>query len=258
MPVGWLSPLCRALDGRRRPILGFVRDDDAGWADDRLAALLDVTDLLGCPIDLAVIPAEATPERAAWLLARKASARARIGLHQHGWAHANHEPSGRPCEFGPSRSVAGVRADLARGGARLRDLFGQAWDPIFTPPWNRCTAVVGPLLVELGVAVLSRDRSAGRLGVPGLLECPVSLDWFARDRGVRLTREAWIARAADAVSDGVAFGLMLHHAPTDDGELEALADVLSLLVRHPAVELGPLLEVARAAAGPHAAEGARA
>ena len=53
-----LSPVIALLDAlaRRRSTL-FLRDDDAGWDDARLLALLDTMARAGVPIDLAVDPA---------------------------------------------------------------------------------------------------------------------------------------------------------------------------------------------------------
>ena len=38
-----------------------------------------------------------------------------------------------------------------------------AVDPIFTPPWNRCTQATADCLAMLGYRVLSRDATASRL-----------------------------------------------------------------------------------------------
>ena len=100
-----LRPLERALDAARAPVTFFFRDDDGGWADLRLRALLDVHEEYGMPVDLALIPDALSP----WLirhLERRASRNGLLGLHQHGRAHVNHETTGRKCEFGESR-VAG-------------------------------------------------------------------------------------------------------------------------------------------------------
>ena len=113
------------------------------------------------PVDLAVIPAELDAG-----LARELRARPRVGLHQHGLAHVNHEREGRRCEFGPARGAAAQRRDIEAGRARLADLLGERVDPIFTPPWNRCTADTGRCLAELGFAALSREARAAPLDVP--------------------------------------------------------------------------------------------
>ena len=120
-------------------------------------------------------------------LARELAARPEVGLHQHGLAHVNHEREGRKCEFGPARGAAAQRRDIAEGRERLAALLGARVDPIFTPPWNRCTAETGRCLAELGFEVLSRESRAAPLGVPGLRELPVSVDWFAHRHGERLS-----------------------------------------------------------------------
>ena len=120
----WLEPLRRALDTAPQPLSLFFRDDDAGWADDRLFTLLDLFSRHAMPIDLAVIPLALTPRLADALLARRAQDKVALGLHQHGYAHINHEVIGRKYEFGPSRSMRRQLEELAAGRDRLRALLG--------------------------------------------------------------------------------------------------------------------------------------
>jgi hypothetical protein len=215
--MGWLAPVERALtEGTRF----FFRDDDAGWADERLFALLDVFE--GHWIDLAVIPRELGAG-----LARELLAREQVGLHQHGLAHVDHEPVGRKCEFGPARDLPTQRADIEAGRARLEAFLGDRVDPIFTPPWNRCTTDTGRALAELGFRVLSRESRAEPLGIDGLAELPVCADW------VRIEPDDLAARVAAAVRAGGPVGVMFHHAEMDAasrrraGELLALAGPLA-------------------------------
>jgi hypothetical protein len=232
----WLDGVRRALDQRDRPLAFFIRDDDGGWADDRLFAVLDVCEARGCAIDVAVIPDALTPRLAAALRTRRRLSSTPVGVHQHGTSHVNHEPQGRPCEFGPSRPPAAQRRDIDNGRRRLLSLLGDVLDPIFTPPWNRCTEITGRILVEIGITVLSRDLTAGVLEVPGLAECPISVDWFARAHGRRLTRMEWAERAARHLREAPdVVGLMLHHAVTDEEELRALDELLGVVGRHPIV-----------------------
>ncbi len=87
--TGWLEPVHEALDRVPARVEIFFRDDDAGWRDDRLRSLIDLFARHELPLDLAVIPAELTPRLARELRARTANER--VGLHQHGFAHRNHE-----------------------------------------------------------------------------------------------------------------------------------------------------------------------
>lgn len=245
----WLDPIMRAVDARPDPLEVFVRDDDAGWADDRLFALLDVCAEHACPIDLAAIPMAVSDALAAALLDRRCAG-ASIGLHQHGFSHLNHEREGRPCEFGPSRPAAAQREDIAAGRRALLEKFGPALDPIFTPPWNRCTVATAACLRENAITAISRDRSAGPLNVPGLAECPIRVDWFARHKGTRLSRDAWAERVADAIAEAdVPLGIMLHHAPMDREELVALAELLRYFENNPRIRRMPMRDVLGAVEG---------
>jgi peptidoglycan/xylan/chitin deacetylase (PgdA/CDA1 family) len=229
--VSWLDPLRDALDRAPEPVTVFFRDDDAGWRDERLLALLDLFAARELPVDLAAIPLDVTPELAAGLLAR-AEASGLVGIHQHGFAHVDHEREGRRCEFGPGRGPDAQLADIRAGRERLTDLFGAALDPVFTPPWNRCTEDTGAALVELGVQVLSRDRTAVPLGLPGLAELPVQVDWFAKRKGRRLGRAAVGEQLAARAAEHAPLGVMLHHAEMEEDDMAALAELLDVVRAH--------------------------
>lgn len=226
----WLHPIARAIDLRPAPLEIFLRDDDGGWDDGRLATLLDLCDRLSCPIDLALIPA-AVSDRLMAALARRLARGASIGLHQHGFTHRNHETVGRPCEFGPSRSAVAHYADIAEGRRLLAEQFGPALDPIFTPPWNRCTSATTSALKRLGFLAISRDGRGG-LGGNDLIECPIGVDWFWRVKGIRLSRDEWAERVAALILDADApLGIMLHHAQMGADDFRALGGVMELFAR---------------------------
>ena len=242
--MSWLDPVRGALD--EGPCTVFFRDDDAGWGDERLWALLDLFDRRSLPVDLAVIPAELHPRLAAELTVRARAGAVR--LHQHGYAHVNHEPAGRKCEFGPSRPYDAQAADITRGAAILADAFGDVVEPAFTPPWNRCTAVTADVLADARFAVLSRDSTATPLPGARIPEVPITVDWFGSRKGARWTPYELADRLAAAVGTGGPVGIMLHHAVTDEGELAALSALLALLTTHPstqAVSLAALAAVPR-------------
>jgi hypothetical protein len=207
----------------------FFRDDDAGWDDARLLSLCDLFGALELPLDLAVIPA-ALHEG----LARELLSRDWLGLHQHGFSHENHEREGRKCEFGPSRSYDEVRGDVAAGRARLLELLGSV-QPIFTPPWNRCTLDTARAVHDLGFSVLSREHRAEPFGLDGLAELPVHLDV------ARLSPDELDSRFAAYAAEGGPVGVMFHHAVMEREDFDRAAELLSLLARHPAVRARPML-----------------
>jgi hypothetical protein len=249
----WLAPVRSSLDARTSPATVFFRDDDVGWDDERLALLLDCFEVAGLPLDLAVIPAALSDSLAAALLARRASG-PRLGLHQHGWTHANHEVVGRKCEFGTARPLAMLYEDLRDGRQVLQGAFGQALDPIFTPPWNRCVPDLGQLLLDLGLTVLSRDATATPLGLTGLHECPVAVDWSARRGGLRRSPGEIAADLAKALASDRPSGVLFHHAVMDAPAREMTGQLLRLLAGHASARCVPLTEAAYHPSAPAAAE----
>ena len=230
--TGWLEPLHAALDARSAPVWFFFRDDDAGWDDTALEALLDVFEPHGLPLDVAAIPLAATSRTVEVITARQTSGRNDLRVHQHGLAHVNHEPVGRKCEFGVSRSRDQQLDDIASGRDVLRALFGDV-PAVFTPPWNRCAPWTGEVLHDLGFAVLSRDLSAGRAAVPGLAELPVTVDWFAKRKKVPLDRNGRGELLAEMAGGPGPVGLMLHHQVMSAQDRTDVGELLTLVDAHP-------------------------
>ena len=238
----WLDPLRARLDAAPRPVKFFFRDDDVGWGDERLWALLDRFTGPGRPIDLAVIPALLHRPLVGAL--RRRMQRSNLALHQHGWAHVNHEPSGRRSEFGPSRSHDEVRADLRRGRAAMSAAFGPASSAVFVPPWNRCSEATAAALRDEGVRAVSRDATAEPFGLGGLAEIPVTVDWLAKRRGGgRVAAPERGQLLATAASASRPVGVMLHHAVMTDDDLDELDDLLDVLDTHPGAVLTSMTEL---------------
>ena len=230
--TAWLDPLREALDEAETRIEFFFRDDDVGWANDEFRALLACFRRHSVPIDLAVIPNALTAEFAGEICAAYAEAPASIRVHQHGFSHTNHEIAGRKCEFGISRTYQDQYRDIQLGKMKLDAMLGSALDPIFTPPWNRCTEITGECLSELGFRVLSRDETAPSLARSDLKELPISIDWFAKKNGTRLSFQALGTLIANTVKQRRPVGIMLHHELMSADERDALGDLLLLLARH--------------------------
>lgn len=228
----WLTPVRAALDAAVDVVPFFFRDDDAGWNNAALWRLLDRCQRHAVQIDVAVIPAELT-EQLAGILGERA-ATGMVHLHQHGFRHVNHETFGRKYEFGPNRSRVDQFADIAAGRAMLEELLPGRCDPVFTPPWNRCTSDTAAVLVDLGFSVLSRDLTAEPLAVRGLAEVPVTLDWFAKSPcGWVSPEEIGTRLATQTATPHAPIGVMLHHAVTDDDQLVLIERLLALVGSHP-------------------------
>ena len=212
----------------------FFRDDDAGWEDDRLFAMLETFAAHELPIDLAVIPDETNSSLATELLRRAASQP--IGFHQHGRSHHNHEPEGaKKWEFGPARDLDTQHADLAAGREHLLELFGPDAVRIFVPPWNRCTLDTMAALTDLGFVGLSRDSGATPEVTAPLVEVPVTFDWYATKKKVPLPRPAVGELLAWSIEHDAVVGVMLHHNVTDADERREIDRLLDVLAAHPRV-----------------------
>jgi peptidoglycan/xylan/chitin deacetylase (PgdA/CDA1 family) len=241
--TAWLDPVRAALDQRTSPLSMFIRDDDGGWGNEQLYELLATTCRYGVPVDVAIIPDAADRALAGELRRFDGDL---VTVHQHGRAHVNHEAAGRKCEFGWSRSADEQRADIAAGRDRLRDAIGDRVQPMFTPPWNRCTTVTARCLADLGFELLSCDVTAGRFAVDRLAELPVWLDWTGR-HGANAGLPAWGRRIAGALEAAAApVGLMLHHAVMTPDDRQQLAELLEALTAHRAVGFGSMLALSRA------------
>lgn len=230
--TAWLDPLRQALDESDLPIDFFFRDDDVGWGNDEFRALLACFRGQSLPLDLAVIPSALTAELANEIRAANAEAPALVGVHQHGFSHTNHEVHGRKCEFGISRAQQDQFRDIQLGKMKVEALLGSALDPIFTPPWNRCTVTTGKCLRDLGFTVLSRDATAPSLALSGLKELPLSIDWFGKKNGERLSFQSLGMLMANRVKQKQHVGIMLHHELMNANERELLNDLLVLLAAH--------------------------
>jgi predicted deacetylase len=240
--MNFLHSVATVLDAAPSPVVFFFRDDDAGWRDDRLLELIARFAEYGLPLDL-VIPAALEPALAGRL--RDAP----VGLHQHGYAHTNHERTGRKCEFGVVRSESEQRADLEAGRRRLRELLSERVAPIFTPPWNRCTAVTGRCLLELGLTTLSREHRADPLALDGLFELPVRLDV------ARLSPDALAGGLVAEIARGGPIGVMFHHAVMEPEDMARASELLALLAAHPRA-VGRAMAALTPPAAPRARPGA--
>lgn len=234
--AGWLKPVKEVLENRRMPVKVFFRDDDAGIENGRFFDLLDMFKKFATPLDIAAIPKAISAEFANELLLRIKATPELFSIHQHGYEHLNHETIGRKCEFGPTRNKGQQFFDVTGGRRILKDFFGELPQPIFTPPWNRCTRETGEVLVETGIKILSRESRAEPLNIPHLKEISVSIDWFAKRKGAPLTREQIGINIADELRSNDQIGIMLHHAVMDTKERAYLGELLNLFAQFETIE----------------------
>lgn len=225
----WLESVKNALRIRKTSLKVFFRDDDAGWEDAKLFKLIELFKSYNMPLDLAAIPCEMNETLARKIRLEINQNPRLLAIHQHGFVHKNHEEIGRKCEFGTSRNYKNQFIDIATGKRMLESYFGGNLSKIFTPPWNRCTVDTAKVMRELGFTALSRESGAKPFNLNGLTEISVTLDWFAKRKGMPFSRKEIGEILAKQISENETVGIMLHHGVMNEKDFVFLRDLLALL-----------------------------
>lgn len=242
-----LQLLKARLSCRESPVSVFFRDDDAGWAMERLRALMRRFGECDVPLDLATIPGAIDDAMGFALSELLQKANGRVRVHQHGYTHTNHELSGRKCEFGSGRPAHAQRRDIEAGQERLQNTLGDFVDPLFTPPWNRCIAKTCHALAELRFAGLSRISGSDDLDHHGLRDISVDVDWEKSYEGKKLSRTDFVRYVANRFDDADVVGIMLHHEKMDDTDLNFFSTFLEALCNSSQVRFRSMMDVTKGA-----------
>lgn len=218
----------RAARSALRPATVWFRADDIGVPGRQFEQMLAVFAAHQVPLALAVVPTWLTPPRWEGLQAQGRKGAPLWGWHQHGWRHTNHEPTGKKQEFGPARTAAALRADLARGRSRLEEIVGDDFLPLFTPPWNRCSRLTLEQLQGLEFKAVSRSKGAKPQAPAGLFDLVVNVDLHTRKAiNVQADWTDLLADLENALISGWC-GIMLHHQRMN----AAAFDFLDILLQH--------------------------
>lgn len=234
------KPARDALDrahAEGRTVEVWLRDDDCVAVTPALERLAALCGAAALPVLLAVIPAEAAPDLVPWIAGHPA-----ITPCQHGYAHADHAPPGERARELGGRPVGTVLAELARGRARLRGLFGPALSDILVPPWNRLDADLVPHLPAAGYAALSAfGPTPADSPIPRLDADLDIIDW----RRGRIGRppDELARKLAAIVARQDRLGLLTHHLAHDAAAWAGLEALLENLAGHPAVRFTDTAEL---------------
>ncbi len=210
------------------------RDDDVTQPSKALDRLLELA--AGTPVALAAIPMAAGPQ-----LAERLINASDVTVMQHGYAHANHAPTGeKKAEYGKHRPISEMIDEIARGAERLRDVFYEKATTTLVPPWNRIADDLVALLPDAGISALS---SIG----PRISDYPLQrvnvhvdiIDWrgqrgFRGSAAIECVIDHLSRRRSGEIETAEATGLLTHHLDHDEACWSFVADLLALTQAHPA------------------------
>ena len=219
------------------PVALFFRADDVAVPGMNFNRMMDLFAKYGMPLSLAIVPAWLTPRRWQYLNSFEKKNPSRWCWHQHGWRHANHETEGKKQEFGDARTVSAIRQDLERGKHRLAQLVGDRFFPVFTPPWNRCSAGTLQALKEMGYAAVSRSRGSTPPAPRGLPDFCVNVDLHTRKEQV--PADGWhnlLQEFEQSIASGYC-GVMIHHQLMNAAAFDFLELLLKALTKNPAIQI---------------------
>ncbi len=216
------------------------RDDDASAPRRELERLAELAAAHAVPLALAVIPHRLEAELGPWMHSRPL-----VSALQHGFAHVDHAAAGqRSIELGGSRPPANSLADLARGHARLGQVFGARFVPVLVPPWNRIAPELLSGLPPLGLRGLStmRVRKSAR-PVAGLLQVNAHLDpvhwrgargFIGSYPAIAILVQHLVARRTGYRDRDEPTGLLTHHLVQNESVWRFAESLLAFVNEHPA------------------------
>jgi peptidoglycan/xylan/chitin deacetylase (PgdA/CDA1 family) len=209
----------------------FIRNDDVESESDNLTRLIDRGLQLRVPISFGIIPATLTRDAGKLVNSVKRSHPELIEIHQHGWAHINHEGKTGRGEFGAARSYDQQRDDLRKGRNTLEEIFGDGFFPAFSPPWNVYTADTVRAMKELGFLALSAGPVRLHGSGQGIQHYPIALDLlWGGQLGLQSPRALFLSVYAILRCFQGPVGLLLHHRGMDSEAFKFLDSLLHRLL----------------------------
>lgn len=214
----WTAPLPLDTEKKLRAIVSayrntpiFFRADDIGGKKDSLFdPLMELFVVHRIPLCLAVVPTWI--DTAIWAKYEKYQPQSTQWCwHQHGYSHTNHEHTGKKAEFGLTRSENDIKQDIVNGKNKLASLLGDAFTPVFTPPWNRCSSQTLQTLSEQSFCAVSRSWQATPLPPEDLPDIQINIDLHTRkEQDAAISWKALYTELRQAADAGL-MGIMLHH-----------------------------------------------
>lgn len=216
-------------DATNKPLV-FFRADDIGIPSYRFQQLIKCFQKHRLPLCLATVPGWLTEPRLKELYRFTGTNNAQWCWHQHGHVHRNFEKVGKKGEFGPTRTKSDVHSSLGKGRKRLEQLLDKDFQPVFTPPWNRCSIDTLQALADLDFKAISRSKGALPTTFPQLPDFQVNVDLHTRKEDEpSLAAQNFLAEIEQGFTSGLC-GIMIHHQRMNGAAL-ALLDLLLGLIK---------------------------
>jgi len=220
----------RAHFSSTEPACIYFRADDVAVPGRSFSRMMELFSHYRTPLSLAVVPAWLTQER--WNSLKNTGVRSASlwCWHQHGWRHVNHETTGKNQEFGPARLYSELKHDLLKGKRRLKNILGNQFYPVFTPPWNRCYQNTLRLLEECRYLAASRNYGALPAS-PGrkLPDLCVDVDLHTRKDPDPVSGWNRLFKVLEKDISSGRCGIMLHHQKMNTAAFDFLEILLKTL-----------------------------
>ena len=212
-----------------RKAIVFFRADDIGIGSQNFTELINCFNRHKLPLCLATVPTWLTPSRFTELQSLTGISEHQWCWHQHGFVHRNFENIGKNQEFGPARNYEDVLTSLTNGKQRLDSLLGTLNKPVFTPPWNRCSAETLQALEDLGFKAVSRSSGAKPFTKPHFPDLQVNVDLHTRKEPQAEESFQNLLEELERSLGGGQSGIMIHHQRMNKRALEFLDILMACL-----------------------------
>ncbi|PHR27003.1 MAG: hypothetical protein COA36_10310 [Desulfotalea sp.] len=213
----------------------FFRGDDIGIPSHEFAQMIAVFRKHKIPLSLAVVPTWLNTTRLSDLQNLMGNSKTQWYWHQHGYIHHNFELLGKKQEFGPSRAPQVIHSSLTKGKARLDMLLGPDNQPVFTPPWNRCSQETLHGLQALNFKAISRSRGATPHTKENFPDFQMNVDLHTRKEACpKQGFEVLLGEIEQGLATGRC-GIMLHHQRMNGRAVAFLDILLQCLKKHPRI-----------------------
>lgn len=228
-PPDWVQPTMLNILESHPEVQIIFRADDIAEVDERFCLLMGLFLHHRVPLCLAVVPDWLTRRR--WEKMQQFDTNDRLWCwHQHGFAHVNHQKTGKKCEFADNRGEKALFNDIRQGREHLSTLLGNSFYPVFTPPWNRCGQITLTILQDLGFSGVSRYHQAKPQPPGGLQDIAMHIDLHTGRASDQ--EQGWkkvVSDCSRAAATGT-IGIMIHHQRMNPAAFQFL-DNLLLLIR---------------------------